>query len=103
MAWKGKEEPNNNRFFKSSYALMFFGVPNLGIKLNFLEEIVAGQLNSELIHALCLDNESEPTAFLRRLGESFFECCKQQQFKVICYYEKKKTITARKVMLRFLL
>ncbi|KAM0308543.1 hypothetical protein ACHAO8_009909 [Botrytis cinerea] len=96
-AWKGKEEPNNNYFFKSSYALMLFGVPNLGIRLDCLKEIVAGQPNDKLIQDLCLDEESEPTAFLRRLGESFLECCKEQQFEVVSYYEKRKTVTAQKV------
>ncbi|TEY32596.1 hypothetical protein BOTCAL_0717g00020 [Botryotinia calthae] len=99
--WKGKEELNNNYFFKSFYALMLFGVPNLGIRLDCLKEIVAGQSNDKLIQDLCFDKESESTVFLRRLGESFSDCCKEQQFEVVSYYEKRKTVTARKVIQGF--
>jgi hypothetical protein len=96
MALNDKGDPRNSDFFKSSYGLVFFGVPNLGLKLGKLKEITAGQLNSQLIHDLELDNESEPTPFLKDLAQKFIECCKNQvpAFRIISYYEQKKTITA---------
>ncbi|TGO84393.1 hypothetical protein BPOR_0510g00090 [Botrytis porri] len=79
----------------SSYALMFFGVPNLGLKNTSLREIVIGQLNEQLINDLHMDNESEPTPFLRTLGQNFIQCCEEQVFQIRSYYEKKMTKMVR--------
>jgi hypothetical protein len=93
MAMSGLEDPQNDDFFKSSYALIFFGVPNLGLRYESLRKIVAGQPNEQLIHDLQVDNESEPTPFLRGLAQNFIQCCKLQKpsFQIISYYEQKKT------------
>ncbi|KAM0168180.1 hypothetical protein ACHAPF_011256 [Botrytis cinerea] len=95
IARRGKREPKNNDFFRSSYALMFFGVPNLGLKNTSLREIVIGQLNEQLINDLHMDNESEPTPFLRTLGQNFIQCCEEQVFQIRSYYEKKMTKMVR--------
>jgi len=79
--------------------LVFFGVPNLGLKLGKLEEITAGQLNNYLIRDLEMDNESEPTPYLEELKEKFIDCCKIQEpeFRIVSYYEQKRTRTLLKV------
>lgn len=53
----GINDPRFNYFFKSSYGLVFFGVPNLGIKNKPLQEMVKGQLSAELITELQVDDE----------------------------------------------
>ncbi|PQE34078.1 Tetratricopeptide-like helical domain protein [Rutstroemia sp. NJR-2017a WRK4] len=95
LALRGRAQPHNNDFFRSSYALIFFGVPNLGLKNESLREIVNGQLNQQLIHDLHLDNESEPTPFLRELGQKFMQCCQEQAFQIISFYEQRMTKMVR--------
>ncbi|KAI0010398.1 hypothetical protein F4779DRAFT_616681 [Xylariaceae sp. FL0662B] len=47
--------------------LLFFGVPNLGLRNDQLQSIVGGQPNQDLIRNLVVDSDSEPSAFLRRM------------------------------------
>lgn len=73
--------------------MLFFGVPNLGLRYETLRKIVFGQPNSQLIHDLLVNGESEATPFLEALNQNFIRCCKDQKppFKIISYYEQKKT------------
>ncbi|KFZ23512.1 hypothetical protein V502_02005 [Pseudogymnoascus sp. VKM F-4520 (FW-2644)] len=93
IALNGREDPQNDDFFKSSYALIFFGVPNLGLRYETLREIVSGQPNEQLIHDLQVDEESQAKPFLETLKQNFIQCCKAQEptFQIISYYEQKKT------------
>lgn len=90
-----REDPQNDDFFRSSYALMFFGVPNLGVRLGTLNEITDGQMNNQMIRDLELDRESEPTPYLRMLKKKFDNCCENQKppFKMLAYYEGRMTPT----------
>ena len=74
---------------------MFFGVPNLGVKLGKLNEITDGQMNNQMIRDLELDRESEPTPYLRMLKKKFDNCCEKQKppFKMLAYYEGRMTPT----------
>ena len=92
----GSKDDRDNDFFKSSYGLVFFGVPNLGLNLGKLQEIVAGQLNERLIRDLQVDDESSPSPFLQDLTQRFVQSCRKQSpaFEIISYYEQKKTLTA---------
>ncbi|KAJ9130493.1 Tetratricopeptide-like helical domain protein [Pleurostoma richardsiae] len=96
MSLEDTDDPQSRDFFNSSYALVFFGVPNLGLRQGKLKEITAGQLNGQLIHDLELDTESEPTPYLRELKDKFNRCCRKQTppFRIVSYYEQKKTPTA---------
>ncbi len=80
---------------------MFFGVPNLGLRLGKLKEIVAGQPNQQLLHDLEKDTESEPTPYLKGLKDRFIRSSKAQMppFRIISYYEEKKTPTVKVVRL----
>ncbi|VUC34820.1 unnamed protein product [Clonostachys rosea] len=95
IAFDGGKDPRNDEFFKSSYGLVFFGVPNLGIRLGKLKEITSGQINAQLIHDLELDSESEPTPYLRSLQDKFISCHRKLDppMRIISYYEERKTIT----------
>ncbi|KAM5342890.1 hypothetical protein ACJ41O_013856 [Fusarium nematophilum] len=66
----------NSDLSKASYGLLFFGVPNLGLRNDQLRTLVRGQPNEALIHDLLVDNDSEPSAFLKRLADQFSESCK---------------------------
>ncbi|KAL6412597.1 hypothetical protein AUP68_03801 [Ilyonectria robusta] len=97
MSHKGNKDPQNNSFFKSSYGLVFFGVPNLGLRDGPLKEVVAGQLNEQMIWDLQVDKESEPTPYLRELAKKFIDCSEAQEpsFNITAYYEQRKTVTMK--------
>ncbi|OJD34863.1 protein serac1 q2tbm9 [Diplodia corticola] len=78
----------DEQLFKACYGLLFFGVPNLGLRHEELLGAVIGKMPSEnLIRDLIVTKESEPSAFLTALSESFVTCCKLQEFKVVAFYE----------------
>ncbi|SPO04568.1 related to ankyrin [Cephalotrichum gorgonifer] len=98
MSLKNDGDPQSSDFFKSSYALVFFGVPNLGLRMGKLSQIIAGQPNARLVKDLELDAESEPTPYLTALKDEFIHCCRNQKppFRVVSYYEQKRTPTLKK-------
>ncbi|KAJ8063431.1 hypothetical protein OCU04_008650 [Sclerotinia nivalis] len=98
IAMMDSENSENNDFFKSSYGLMFFGVPNLGLNNKSLIQIVAGGLNEQMIRDLQVSDEDyEPTQFLSTLRQNFIQCCDKGKFQIISYYEQKKTQMIRKL------
>ncbi|ORY70348.1 uncharacterized protein BCR38DRAFT_471661 [Pseudomassariella vexata] len=88
--------PDVNKEHKLLYTicngLLFFGVPNHGLRNEKLSSIISGQPNQALINSLVVDNESEPSPFLRRLSADFARCFKGQQ-RVISFYERKLSTT----------
>ncbi|TEY28543.1 hypothetical protein BOTCAL_1016g00020 [Botryotinia calthae] len=90
--------PDNVDFFKSSYGLMFFGVPNSGLNNKALMQIVAGGLNEQMIKDLQVaDEDHEPTQFLSTIKQNFKQCCKEGRFQIRSYYEQKETQMVRKL------
>ncbi|KAK2022494.1 hypothetical protein LX32DRAFT_698627 [Colletotrichum zoysiae] len=77
---------------KPCYALLFFGVPNLGLRNDQLMTLVQGQPNEALMHDLLVDNDSEASAFLKRLADQFSESCKDR-YRVMSFYERMLTPT----------
>ncbi|KAK1999116.1 hypothetical protein LX36DRAFT_633060 [Colletotrichum falcatum] len=72
---------------KACYALLFFGVPNLGLRNEQLRTMVRGQPNEALMHDLLVDNDSEASNFLKRLAEQFSESCKDH-YRVMSFFER---------------
>ncbi|GKT93566.1 ankyrin repeat-containing protein [Colletotrichum tofieldiae] len=72
---------------KACYALLFFGVPNLGLRNDQLRTLVRGQPNEALIHDLLVDNDSEASTFLKRLADQFSESCKGH-YRVMSFFER---------------
>ncbi|KAK2042669.1 hypothetical protein LZ31DRAFT_525790 [Colletotrichum somersetense] len=72
---------------KACYALLFFGVPNLGLRNDQLMTMVHGQPNAGLIHDLIVDNDSEASTFLKRLADQFSETCKGH-YRVMSFFER---------------
>lgn len=46
-----------------------------------------GQPNEALIHDLLVDNDSEPSNFLKRLGDQFSDSCKGY-YRVVSFFER---------------
>ncbi|KAK2681977.1 Alpha/beta hydrolase fold-1 [Fusarium oxysporum f. sp. vasinfectum] len=77
----------NSDLSKASYGLLFFGVPNLGLRNDQLRTLVRGQPNEALIHDLLVDSDSEPSTFLKRLADQFSESCKGH-YRVVTFFER---------------
>ena len=95
LACDDKDDVWNVALSKSTYALLFFGVPNLGLRNSQLETIVEGQPNAQLVRNLVVDNDSEPSQYLKELSRKFIRCCKNeaQRYEIISYYERKLSKT----------
>jgi hypothetical protein len=98
LAIQAQSDSENTNIYKSCYALLFFGVPNLGLRNDQLRSIVKGQPNERLINDLAVDKDSEPSPFLSSLSRRFADCCKNQGFEVISFYERRESPT---LMVRF--
>nr|XP_036587170.1 ankyrin repeat-containing protein [Colletotrichum truncatum]KAF6797901.1 ankyrin repeat-containing protein [Colletotrichum truncatum] len=79
-------------FLKACFGLLFFGVPNLGLRNEQLRTLVRGQPNEALIHDLLVDKESEPSTFLKRLADQFSESC-QGRYRVVSFFERQLSRT----------
>ncbi|KAH7016248.1 ankyrin repeat-containing protein, partial [Microdochium trichocladiopsis] len=77
----------NSDLSKACYGLLFFGVPNLGLRNDQLRTLVQGQPNQALIDDLLVDNDSEPSTFLKTLAEQFSESCKGS-YRVVTFFER---------------
>lgn len=82
----------NTDLSKASYGLVFFGVPNLGLRNDQLRTLVRGQPNEALIHDLLVDSDSEPSTFMQRLADQFSESCKGH-YRVLTFFERAYTPT----------
>ena len=89
------EDRKIREFSLSSYGILFFGVPNLGLNNERLRTMVAGQSNAQFIHDLVVDKDFEPSPYLKELNRKFIECCKSQQpkYEIISYYERRESPT----------
>ncbi|KAI9737021.1 MAG: hypothetical protein M1834_000610 [Cirrosporium novae-zelandiae] len=84
------QNPNNSRnqnIFKACHGLIFFGVPNLGLRSQTLKDMVSGQPNEQLVSDLIVNKDSESSSFLASLSERFAKCCKEQDLKIRSFYE----------------
>ena len=75
------------------HGLVFFGVPNLGLRQKQLNTIVQGQPNSKLISDLVVDKHDEPSPFLKRISDDFARCC-EGRYKVVTFFESQLSSTA---------
>lgn len=74
--------------------LLFFGVPQLGLRNEKLASVVKGQPNRALIRALVINDESEPSDFLARMSDDFARYF-QGRLRVVSFYERKLSATVK--------
>ncbi|KAI0164334.1 hypothetical protein GGR52DRAFT_585622 [Hypoxylon sp. FL1284] len=80
---------NNSAYrqlFQACSGLLFFGVPNFGLRSEQLETIVEGRPALNLIRDLVVDSDSMPSSYLKRISNDFSNCC-QGQYRVVSFYE----------------
>ncbi|KAI1825244.1 hypothetical protein F4861DRAFT_538149 [Xylaria intraflava] len=80
--------------FEACSGLLFFGVPNLGLRNEPLQSIVKGQPNEQLINYLVVDGDSEPSPLLKKVSNDFAKCC-EGRYPVISFYERKHSPTVQ--------
>jgi hypothetical protein len=93
-AYRDSNDQQNIDLRKACYGMLLFGVPNLGLRNEQLISIVKGQPNEVLIRDLVVDNDSEPSPFLKRISDQFSECCKGQ-YQVVSFFELKRSPTVQ--------
>ncbi|KAK2026075.1 ankyrin repeat-containing protein, partial [Colletotrichum zoysiae] len=74
-------------FSKATFGLLFFGVPNLGLRNEQLRTLVRGQPNEGLINDLLVDDDSEPSSYLKGLADQFSETCRDY-YRVVSFFER---------------
>jgi hypothetical protein len=72
--------------FKSIYAVLFFGVPNQGIRIEHWLSMVKGQPNENLVRSLGSDS-----TYLRSLHEEFRMAFNFRDSQVVSVYETERT------------
>lgn len=88
------DDPQNLALCKACCGMLLFGVPNLGLRNDQLNSIVQGRPNQVLIRDLVVDDDSEPSPFLKRISDQFSECCKGQ-YQVISFFERQRSPTVQ--------
>lgn len=92
---KASRSFDDGKLFKACYGLVFFDVPNLGLRYEALLTMVESQDSRQLIEALVTDKNSKATPLLMELGKKFFKCCEAQDFRIISFYERLKSVTLK--------
>ena len=91
-ASRSAASPAHRLLPKTCRGLLFFGVPQLGLRNEKLISVVKGRPNENLIRALVVNDESEPSSFLRRMSDDFAHSF-QGQLRVVCFYEGRRSAT----------
>lgn len=81
--------------FKACYGLIFFGVPNLGLRHDQLLAMAKSSASENLIRDLVVDSDSEQSSLLKELGKKFYDLCKTQDLHVDSYYERERSPTVK--------
>ncbi|KAI9773682.1 MAG: hypothetical protein M1840_006956 [Geoglossum simile] len=82
---------------QSCYGVVFFGVPNQGIRYEELMGMVEGKRSEEFVRGLLTDKDAEMSDVLSALNRDFgraqncFRHGEQVGLDMLCYYEKLKT------------
>ena len=74
--------------FKACYGLVFFGVPNLGLRHDQLRTMAESKASETLIRDLVVDRDGEQSSLLKEMGKKFYDLCKSQHLHVDSYYER---------------
>ena len=76
--------------------MIFFGVPNQGIRFEELIGMVEGKRSEEFVRRLLPDEDAESSDILRSLSRDFGRIQKDfgggaKGLDIVCYYETQKT------------
>jgi hypothetical protein len=86
---------------QSCYGVVFFGVPNQGIRYEELMRMVEGKRTEEFVRGLLTNKDTEISGVLSALNRDFgraqnhFRHGEKAGLNMLCYYEKLKTLTSQ--------
>jgi hypothetical protein len=89
-------DPETEAFHKwevcrASYALVFFAVPNRGMRREKALSILKRQPNQPLLESLVTDRDDEPSAILGELDAQFLKSFDFTDSPMLSYYERDET------------
>jgi hypothetical protein len=94
------QEPNNDTYniLLSTSALIFFGVPNNGMRSEQLSNVVKGRPNEFLVRDLKVDDDHEASPFLALLAQRFKICFESQSpsFEIVAFFETEESPTVER-------
>ncbi|RYC65044.1 hypothetical protein CHU98_g1135 [Xylaria longipes] len=83
---------SRSNIHKACYGMLFFGVPNLGLRNDQLLTIAQGEPNQALIESLVVDRDSEPSEYLRRISGEFSKEF-EGEYVIITFFERSYSST----------
>ncbi|KAI0895277.1 hypothetical protein F4806DRAFT_470381 [Annulohypoxylon nitens] len=87
----------DDAFLKACHGFLFFGVPNRGLRHEELAAILdPGNLTARLVSDIVVDDDSEPTPFLKELGTNFIHLCQDKGLDIKAFYERERTFTTER-------
>ena len=92
---KNGETSADHEFLSGVYGILFFGVPNHGLKNEALSTMVKGQLTERLVIEL-----GEESTYLDRLGGDFARVFDLRGSEIASFYETRATKTVQVIPLR---
>jgi hypothetical protein len=81
--------------FKSCHALIFFGVPNLGLRNEQLKLLVKDQDNENLVKDLVVDDDSRISPYLKSLNIRFLKSFQHKHLHIVSYFETRRSKTVK--------
>lgn len=94
-ATEGTYDHHKLSLLRDCAGLLFFGVPNLGLRNDSLRTLVKNQPNEQLVQDLVVNEESEATPYLKMLARRFTEGCKGYYIPAVAIFERKFSHTVR--------
>ncbi|KAI1120139.1 hypothetical protein F5Y10DRAFT_273364 [Nemania abortiva] len=80
-------------FLDTCYGLLFFGVPNRGLRNEDLSTILGHSPTTQLVTDLVVDDNSEVKPHVRTLGEEFVRLFQDKGLDIVTFYETYKSPT----------
>lgn len=98
VANRPEDHPSYKDVLENCYSVIFFGVPNSGIRFEELITVVKGKRSHNFVSGLLSDEDTDAPEILSALSRSFGNIVDRFPDKgldILCYYETKKTQTIR--------
>lgn len=97
-AYDANSEPNppaRSLLYPCCRGLVFFGVPHLGLRHEKLAALVKGRPNRGLVTSLVVDDDTEPSDYLRQTTRQFASCFADRPIRLVSFFERKLSHTVQ--------
>ncbi|KAI1767115.1 hypothetical protein GGR53DRAFT_483080 [Hypoxylon sp. FL1150] len=90
---KDSNTGKDQKLLMSCYGLLFFGVPNRGLRHEELKAISGNSPIGQLVYDLVVDDDTEVKPYLRTLGQNFRKVFENKRLDIAAFYEGKTSPT----------